>query len=553
MADSLMRIAETFCNGMLVHLWQTTLVLAVLWMLSRALRNAPASLQATLWWIGVLKLFLPLSLLAPVTTRFLSAVADRFQAGSVSTQVEWISATFWLRPVTLQTSAEAAAPTAGMFCVALLLAWFAGLGWILVRRLPRTGTAGSVPLRSTGHERRQLEAKLRDALKAAGIPTDSVLLVEGIGMPAVRGLLHPRIELPARVADRLAVEDLTAVLLHEQEHRRRRDPLRQVPAVLASWLFFFYPPLRWVLRRVYETTEMACDEAVLRHGIAPRDYARSIARTLKLGLGPARGLPAFIGPGRSSLRRRLARLDGDRRYRTMFTHRIILAVAALIALLGSIVPLTPGTQAGADPVSATAERFVALDRLANVRTEVTLQVQEVSVDKVLDTLARTASFKLKLDPTVRGRSVSISLERGTVRDALVRLAAQAGLHYKVPDSTTLEVRAVLLPGIDGVTSPVRIESSAVKPVYPEEMRKARLEGRVILQAVIDPSGTVRQVELLSSDHSAFSESAIAALEQWRYEPATLEGEPVEVFFTIVIEFDLRNGKKATPEEGGETL
>ena len=66
MSGALIRVAETFWTGMLVHLWQTSLVLLVLFALSRALVNAPARLIAALWWIGVLKLFLPLSLFAPV-------------------------------------------------------------------------------------------------------------------------------------------------------------------------------------------------------------------------------------------------------------------------------------------------------------------------------------------------------------------------------------------------------------------------------------------------------------------------------------------------------
>lgn len=70
MPDALIRFAELFWTAMLVHLWQTTLVLALLWVLSRALKDAPAKLQATLWWIGVLKLFLPLSSAGSAATQF---------------------------------------------------------------------------------------------------------------------------------------------------------------------------------------------------------------------------------------------------------------------------------------------------------------------------------------------------------------------------------------------------------------------------------------------------------------------------------------------------
>ena len=108
------------------------------------------------------------------------------------------------------------------------------------------------------------------------------------------------------------------------------------------------------------------------------------------------------------------------------------------------------------------------------------------------------------------------------------MADLANLHYVVPDPATLRVQGVLLPGKDGVTAPMRVDDSAVKPVYPEEMRKAKVQGRTILQAKIDSSGTVTEIEVLRTDHPSFAESAIAAVEQWRYHPATLEGRPVGV-------------------------
>jgi protein TonB len=98
----------------------------------------------------------------------------------------------------------------------------------------------------------------------------------------------------------------------------------------------------------------------------------------------------------------------------------------------------------------------------------------------------------------------------------------------------------LLPGVEGVTSPVRIESSAIKPVYPEIARVARVEGRVIVQAVILRDGSVADVEILSCNrpNMGFEESAIDAVKQWRYQPAMQGDRPVDVYFTVVVEFDL---------------
>ena len=55
--------------AVLVHLWQTTLVLGALWILAVALRRAPATWQHRLWGLGLLKLILPLGLLGTLATR----------------------------------------------------------------------------------------------------------------------------------------------------------------------------------------------------------------------------------------------------------------------------------------------------------------------------------------------------------------------------------------------------------------------------------------------------------------------------------------------------
>jgi protein TonB len=97
------------------------------------------------------------------------------------------------------------------------------------------------------------------------------------------------------------------------------------------------------------------------------------------------------------------------------------------------------------------------------------------------------------------------------------------------------------PGINGVTIPVLIADSKVAPDYPELARAARLGGRVILEAVIRSDGTVAEVSVLQCTRPdlGFEEAAIDAIRQWRYEPARQNGVPVDVYFTVVVEFTVQ--------------
>ena len=86
---------------------------------------------------------------------------------------------------------------------------------------------------------------------------------------------------------------------------------------------------------------------------------------------------------------------------------------------------------------------------------------------------------------------------------------------------------------DGVPPPAKIHD--VPPVYPPAAREAGVQGLVILEATIDPTGTVGNIEVLRSVPE-LEEAAIAAVDQWRYEPTLVDGAPVSVLMTVTINF-----------------
>jgi len=78
----------------------------------------------------------------------------------------------------------------------------------------------------------------------------------------------------------------------------------------------------------------------------------------------------------------------------------------------------------------------------------------------------------------------------------------------------------------------------VSPVYPDLARAAKIEGMVILEAVINPDGVVRDVRVLRSV-PLLDEAAMAAVRQWRYTPTMLSGVPVAVVMTVTVTFRLQ--------------
>lgn len=77
----------------------------------------------------------------------------------------------------------------------------------------------------------------------------------------------------------------------------------------------------------------------------------------------------------------------------------------------------------------------------------------------------------------------------------------------------------------------------VEPSYPPLARAARVQGEVVLKAIIDRNGDIQDLQLISG-HPMLVPAAIAAVKQWRYKPYLLNGQPVEVETTITVIFTL---------------
>lgn len=90
-----------------------------------------------------------------------------------------------------------------------------------------------------------------------------------------------------------------------------------------------------------------------------------------------------------------------------------------------------------------------------------------------------------------------------------------------------------------VKGPEIIPSTRVEPRYPEPARRVRLQGAVILEAVIDERGNVTSVRVVKGMAMGLEQAAIEAVSRWKFQPATLDGRPVAVYFNLTVNFFVR--------------
>ena len=77
----------------------------------------------------------------------------------------------------------------------------------------------------------------------------------------------------------------------------------------------------------------------------------------------------------------------------------------------------------------------------------------------------------------------------------------------------------------------------VKPDYPPIAKQARIQGPVVLKAIIGKDGKIQNLQVVSG-HPMLSQAALQAVKQWRYKPYVLNGQPTEVETSITVNFSL---------------
>lgn len=97
----------------------------------------------------------------------------------------------------------------------------------------------------------------------------------------------------------------------------------------------------------------------------------------------------------------------------------------------------------------------------------------------------------------------------------------------------IKVVKVLVRASPGVLNGTVVHK--VNPAYPEEARAKHIQGPVILRVLVDPAGNVASINVQKGD-PILAEAAQKAVQQWKFKPFTVNGEPVEVESTVTLNF-----------------
>jgi len=309
---------------------QATVIALLALVVVRAGRLRPGW-QAAVWLVVLVKFILPWGPALPWSLADLFAALGHHDAGVMV-----------LAPP--EASSGTALPVSSVWLV-LAVAWLGGAAIVLGRALVAQRHVVRAARRAP-----PAPAHARALLAAFARRPPRLVIGDPATGPHVVGIVRPIIVIPPALLDDPAL--LCPALLHELAHVRRRDALARIVQLVAGAVFFFWPVVRLVGRRLDLAREAACDAWALEASEVPRPaYARLLVRMAQLRTAEAASLAAPRG-----LDARVAAVLGPpARARLGLAHRLALIGWIALALGGARTAAARGERSVCKYTVALAE------------------------------------------------------------------------------------------------------------------------------------------------------------------------------------------------------
>jgi protein TonB len=216
---------------------------------------------------------------------------------------------------------------------------------------------------------------------------------------------------------------------------------------------------------------------------------------------------------------------------SVFTHVLLVALLLITPLIApTVLPMPAAT------ILAFVSRDIVLPSPPPSAPRPRVDVAQPPAEVRAKAAPLEAPSTITAEPVVESAPIvprdNVGVVPGEITDGLAPpVPFPPPLSSPLPAPPTVPVRV----GGD-IRPPAKIID--VKPAYPPIAQAARLEGVVIIEATIGPTGSVVDAKLLRSI-PLLDAAALEAVRQWEFTPTLLNGSPVSVVMTVTVNFTLK--------------
>jgi beta-lactamase regulating signal transducer with metallopeptidase domain len=383
---------------------------------------------------------------------------------------------------------------------------------------------------------------------------------------AAWGWLRPRVIVPARTLD-WSERDVEIVLRHEFAHLSRRDWLPQVLAEIVRAVSWFNP-LAWAaVRQLRSTSEMACDDAVLRQGVPGVDYAERLVALARDFDGRRWWSSAYPAPAMahtSGLRRRVAAMLNPRLPRAPLStaaRTLVAAFAIAVAL-----PIAGIAVSGQSPWGVAGTIVDPSNRpVPNAQLTLTNTQTQAKVDiktgrdgrfEFAGLAAGTYAMEARLpgfmairgtvEVTQAGVKRDLALKLGTIQESLSITVSEAPSPAPPPAPAPAAAPRPIPAAppctadaaIGGQVRPPRKLKDA-RPSYPASLKGTKTSGLVVVEGILGGDGSVSGLTVIETPHPDLGRAVIDAIGKWVFDGTMLNCEPVAIKMRVNATFTVR--------------
>lgn len=419
-------------------------------------------------------------------------------------------------------------------------------GWHYFRITRYARTLGKIRLQNLDLLRTE-DHKFADSIPQ----TVSVAYSSDTEVPFTFGWRTPVIVIPGFL--RAEPEKCRMAIRHELMHIKRGDFLVNGFMMVMRSLLWFHPLIHAYDREIKESREISCDSDVLTdRSISRKKYAQLLFELAPRQEAYARQLVS-MSVNKSTLQKRIKTMTTFNNTSRPFTKSIIVSLALLLSVSGIIA--CSDLQDNGITNSEIQQTQAQLQDLDGEKQPLYILREDTDLDGTFDTEDFATPQESQKISRIKGKYIkAINVYKG--QQAIEKFGQQASngavilslLDKEKAFSDLKSPEEVRQPQKSGKEFFVVVEqmpklkgglASLQQCVnYPEEARKAGIQGRVIVQFIVNKQGNVENPQIIRGIGGGADEEAIRCVKTAQFEPGKQRGKPVRVQYSLPIIYKL---------------